>query len=230
MLSLIDADIIAYRAAAACNKESLQTAIRTTDSLLVDALLFCDYEDRFYDKWKLFLTGKDNFRYKLAVTAPYKGNRTQEKPKHLYSIRDFMVDKWNAVVCNGQEADDAICIEATKNMGEFVIVSLDKDFKQMEGHHFNFVKKEHLFVTAEQAQRFFYMQILMGDKADNIIGINGIGMVRAENMLIECATEQEMFDVCVESYDGNVDRVIENARLLWLRREEGQIWEPPKQV
>jgi 5'-3' exonuclease len=74
------------------------------------------------------------------------------------------------------------------------------------------------------------MQILMGDKADNIIGINGIGMVRAENMLIECTSEQEMFDVCVKAYDDSVDRVIENARLLWLRREEGQIWEPPKQV
>lgn len=229
MLALIDADIIAYRASAACETESLQTAIRTTDSVLVDALLFCDYEDRFYDKWKLFLTGKDNFRYDIAKTAVYKGNRTGPKPKHLQGVRKHMVDKWGAVICDGQEADDAIAIEATKNRDRSVIISLDKDFKQIAGHLFLFVKRQHLFLSEEQAIRFFYMQILMGDKADNIIGINGIGIVKSEKMLIECENEVEMFNVCVEAYDGNVDRVIENARLLWLRREEGQIWNPPKQ-
>lgn len=228
MLALIDADIVAYRAAAACETESLQTAIRTTDSVLVDALLFCDYEDRFYDKWKLFLTGKDNFRYDIAKTAVYKGNRTGPKPKHLQGVRKHMVDEWGAVICDGQEADDAIAIEATKNKDRSVIISLDKDFKQIAGHLFLFVKKQHLFFSEEQAIRFFYMQILMGDKADNIMGIDGIGIVKSEKMLIDCANEVEMFNVCVEAYDGNVDRVIENARLLWLRREEGQIWNPPK--
>jgi len=228
MLALIDADIVAYRAAAACETESLQTAIRTTDSVLVDALLFCDYEDRFYDKWKLFLTGKDNFRYDIAKTAVYKGNRTGPKPKHLQDVRKHMVNEWGAVICDGQEADDAIAIEATKNKDRSVIISLDKDFKQIAGHLFLFVKKQHLFLSEEQAIRFFYMQILMGDKADNIMGIDGIGIVKSEKMLIDCANEVEMFNVCAEAYDGNVDRVIENARLLWLRREEGQIWNPPK--
>ncbi len=37
----------------------------------------------------------------------------------------------------------------------------------------------------------------------------------------------EMWNVVVDAYDGDEERVIENARLLWLRREEGELWEPP---
>ncbi len=31
----------------------------------------------------------------------------------------------------------------------------------------------------------------------------------------------------VKAYDGDEGRVLENARLLWLRRYENQMWEPP---
>ena len=47
-------------------------------------------------------------------------------------------------------------------------------------------------------------------------------------ILGESTDEVEMYNKCVEAYDGDVDRVIENARLLWLRREEGQLWHPPE--
>ena len=43
-------------------------------------------------------------------------------------------------------------------------------------------------------------------------------------------TEQDLWEACVKAYDGDVDRVIENARLLWLRRTEGEIWQPPVNV
>jgi hypothetical protein len=46
-------------------------------------------------------------------------------------------------------------------------------------------------------------------------------------MLEEISTEVDMFNVCVEAYEGNVDRVVENGRLLWLRRYKGQMWTPP---
>jgi hypothetical protein len=49
-------------------------------------------------------------------------------------------------------------------------------------------------------------------------------------MLSEAKTEQDLWEACVKAYDGDVDRVIENARLLWLRRTEGEIWQPPVNV
>ena len=80
----------------------------------------------------------------------------------------------------------------------------------------------------DEATLFFYTQVLTGDAIDNIIGLKGIGPIKGGRMLDGCLTEAEMFKACVDAYDGNVDRVVENARLLWLRREEGQIWEPPE--
>ena len=71
------------------------------------------------------------------------------------------------------------------------------------------------------------MQILTGDTADNIIGLRGIGNVKAKKMLEDAADETEMFQRCVEAYDGNEDRVVENAHLLFLRRHEGQTWTSP---
>jgi 5'-3' exonuclease len=74
------------------------------------------------------------------------------------------------------------------------------------------------------------MQILTGDSADNIIGLKGIGPVKAEKILEGAVDECEMYQRCVEAYDGVEERVIENAHLLFLRRHEGQIWKPPTQT
>jgi len=40
--------------------------------------------------------------------------------------------------------------------------------------------------------------------------------------------EKELYEAVVKAYDGDEGRVLENARLLWLRREEGQMWQPPE--
>ena len=228
MIALIDADIVAYRCSAACENEKLAVAQKRTNGMLFDILMGVDHDDCFYDNWKLHLTGSGNFRNDVAVTAPYKGNRAdKQKPKHLEGVRQHLVDSWDAVMNNGQEADDAITIDATANEGNTIICSLDKDFMQKSGWHYNFIKKEHRFVSEEEGVRFFYSQILMGDVADNIKGLSKVGPVKANKMLAECTTEKEMYDVCVNAYSDE-DRVIENARLLWLRRYENQMWEPPK--
>ena len=72
--------------------------------------------------------------------------------------------------------------------------------------------------------KFFYTQILTGDRADNIKGLYGVGPKKAEKMLAECKTEADMYEECLHQYGGEEYRVIENARLLWLRREPDQLW------
>ena len=104
------------------------------------------------------------------------------------------------------------------------MVSLDKDFDQIPGWHYNFVKKKRYYVTPEEGMLFFYRQILMGDRIDNIIGIYGIGEKKSAKLLEDCVTEQDYYSKCVEMYDGDEDRVIENGRMLWLRRYDGEIW------
>jgi len=76
--------------------------------------------------------------------------------------------------------------------------------------------------------RFFYTQLLTGDRVDNIIGLKGIGPVKAAKALADLTTDIEMYNKVVEMYDGDKVRVLENARLLWLRRTPGEMWEAPE--
>jgi len=228
MIALLDSDIYAYRAAAACENEDELQAVRSVDSLIINTLMCGVDKCGYVDSWKLFLTGKGNFRNDIAVTAPYKGNRADKvKPKHLAALRKHLMQEWKATLSDGQEADDSIAIEATKLGDDGVIVSLDKDLDQVAGWHYNFVKREAYYITENVGLLRLYMQILTGDAADNIIGIRGVGNIKAKKMLEEATNEAELFQRCVEAYDGNEDRVVENAHLLFLRRHEGQTWIPP---
>ena len=56
----------------------------------------------------------------------------------------------------------------------------------------------------------------------------GIGPKKAEKLLAACTSVDDLWEACVKAYDGDTVRIVENARLLWLRRYEGQLWEPPK--
>ena len=225
MIALLDADILCYRVGFATNDDHENTAIETMAVFLEDLLMF-DLID--CEEHELFLTGKVNYRNDIAVTVPYKGNRKDvKKPVHLPLLREYLQTAWGATVSDGQEADDDIAIRATELGDESIIVSIDKDFMQVPGWHYNFVKKVKKYVTPEEGLRFFYKQILTGDSADNIKGMHRVGDVKATKMLADAKTEQELYACCVEAM--GLDRVLENARLLWLRRQPNQLWEPPSE-
>ena len=220
-VALIDADIICYRVGFASEDVDEALCLARVTELLHDIVYF----DLKCDDYKAYITGKGNFRYDIAVTEPYKGNRKDAKrPVHYEAIRNHL-QRLGAELVEGQEADDAVAIEASTNGGW--IVSIDKDLDQVEGWHYNFVKKEEYYVTEFEGLKNFYSQILTGDRVDNIIGLKGIGPVKAAKILADCKTEREMYDACVKAYDGNIERVTENGSLLWLRRAPNQTWYPP---
>lgn len=222
-VALLDSDIICYRVGFATDDETENTAIETMAVFLEDLIMF-DLVD--CEEHELFLTGKTNFRHDIAVTEPYKGNRKDaKKPKHLPLLREYLQLAWGAKVSENQEADDDIAIRATELGDDCVIVSIDKDFNQVPGWHYNFVKRVRNYVTPADGMRFFYKQILTGDAADNIKGLFRVGDVKATKMLAEAKTEVELYRSCVEAM--GEERVLENARLLWLRRKPDELWEPP---
>ena len=223
MKALIDGDILVYRIGFASENEPESIAVARCSEFIEDLILF-----NGFDKYQGYLTGKRNFRNEIAVTAPYKGNRKSAKPKHYQLLRDYMESAWSFTMIEDQEADDAIGIAAYEmEVGEYCICSIDKDLDMLRGDHYNFVKDERYFITEEEGIKNFYKQLLMGDRVDNIIGIKGIGTVKAERLLKECKNENEMYLAILEAYDGNAERVLENGRLLWIRREPNQIWTPP---
>ena len=181
------------------------------------------------EDYQTYLTGSTNFRFEIAKSYPYKGNRkATEKPKHLGTARDHMINKYEAVVSVEEEADDLISKAAAALNYNCVVASIDKDMLQLPCWHFNFGRNEWLQVDPKGGTKFFYHQILTGDRADNIVGLHGIGPKKADKLLQDCHTEEELWEVIVKAYDGDLERIIENARLLWLRRYDNEMWEPPQ--
>ena len=227
---LVDGDIIAYRAAFATQDDLPKDAEEKVE-ILLDFILEETLDFTTPDKYIVYLTGSNNFRFDIAKSYPYKGNRVKsEKPKHLKHVRNYLIKKFNAIVSEGEEADDLIAIEATRLGPDTIVASIDKDMLQIPCRHFNFNKEEWTTVDKWSGTKFFYTQILTGDNADNIKGLYGIGPVKAKKILEKCNTEEGLWEACVKAYEGDTDRVIENARLLWLRRREGEMWEPPVSV
>jgi hypothetical protein len=228
---LIDGDIIAYRAAFATQDFPSKKAEEKVDELM-DFIIgeTVDLPFPSPSDFQTYLTGRTNFRFDIAKSFPYKGNRAStEKPVHLGVARKWMEDNYSAIVSVDEEADDLISKGAAALDYKCVVASIDKDMLQLPCWHFNFGRNEWTKVSEFEGTLFFYTQILTGDAADNIKGLHGIGPKKAEKLLDGCDNEDSLWDAVVKAYDGNIERIVENARLLWLRRYEDELWEPPKE-
>ena len=205
------------------------------------------------DDLRVYLSGPTNFRDKLATAAEYKGNRPDEaKPVHGPSIVEFLQKKYDCDMSDGEEADDTMGIAQyamwLRDPYESVIVTLDKDLDMIPGLHYNFVKDKSYYIDEVTAMRKFYMQVITGDTVDNIIGCYRIGPAGAAK-LIDIPKgevplpelEKRWWRTCVEVYEDIMGKypekyppispeelALENARLLWIRREVNEIWEPRK--
>jgi len=212
--ALIDGDIVAYRAACTCEDDDSEDYVFSKVDDIVDKILF--YTDS--DEYKVYLTGSNNFR--KTIYPEYKAHRPTEKPFWLQKIREYLVKNWNAEICEGQEADDAMGINQTE---ETIICTIDKDLLMIPGQHYNFVKDEFQTVGYMDGLKHFYMQCLQGDRSDNIKGIPGIGPKKAERILEGCDSEYQMFKAVRNAY-GNDEEFLMNGRVLWIRRNVDEDW------
>lgn len=203
----------------------------------------------------LYLTGKDNFREKIAVTRPYKGNRQGKKPFHYNNLRVYLTGVLGAIVVDGMEADDAMSIEQT-GREDTIICSRDKDLLQVDGWQYQWElgaqpsfgphKVEgYGFLEKRKSKifgygiKFFLSQCLTGDSVDNILGIPRYGPSKAFELLENTKTYEEGLSCVVEAYKGFYgdvwkEALLENGRLLWMTREidkEGKpvLWELTKE-
>jgi len=217
MKLLIDGDPIVYKIAFASQKKQEDGSVKADPES--HALHSCKryiqeiIKDTKCSSYKIFLSGKGNFRDKIR--GDYKGNRSKvEKPVHYRAIRDYLESRYKAQVVTGMEADDALGLAQTEDTA---IATIDKDLLMVEGLHYNYNKKEWKTVTAEEGTRFFYKQMLTGDRVDNITGIKGIGDKKADKLLDEHDDWDKLIvDMYLDEFENGFQRAVENSQLLWM--------------
>jgi 5'-3' exonuclease len=147
----------------------------------------------------------DNWR--TECYPEYKANRKDARKPFWYDdIRAYMDITYKCVQGKCYEADDLIAMRAYANSGEgvdWVIVSIDKDFLQIMGTHYNWVKEELVTIDGPTALQNLAVQRIAGDGVDNIKGCPGIGDAKARAHLFNSKQpdlEAMILEMYTESY------------------------------
>ena len=182
MKLLIDADFIVYKNCAAA-----ETEVDFGDDVILVTSNFSDAYNatqRELTKLKnkfgafsdviLFFSDSENFRKKIL--PDYKGHRNRKKPCGYKRVISELKKEYKVIIKPTLEADDTMGIYATKYPGN-IIVSPDKDMKQIPGKLYNF--EETFTVSKEDGAKWHLIQSAAGDQTDGYSGVPGIGVKRA---------------------------------------------------
>lgn len=168
---------------------------------LIDGMVEEIREATKFDEYIICLSGKGNFRNHIAKQQPYKGNRdhvTVERPFHYEFIGQYILENHPSTIINGIEADDWCGIEQRKDLENTVVAFRDKDFKTFPGWHYKFScgkaqpAEPMWWITQEEANHFFFYQMLIGDNTDNIMGCGKKEWVKWGKTKIPCYNGEEL--------------------------------------
>lgn len=224
---LVDGDLIAYRVSATVPEgEPFELVEQRVDNLMQQII-----DQTNANEFHAVLSGKNNFRKK--INPEYKANRKDTVPPfYLQQARQYLVENWNAEISEGCEADDLLGIY---QKDDTIIASLDKDLLMIPGKHFSWEirgrngekewVREASFTTTTYMDgiRKLYIQALVGDKSDNITGVQGIGPVKANKIIDPLDDEQDMFDT-VRSMYGDDERLVMNLCCLYIMQNKDEPW------
>jgi len=225
MSALIDCDFIVYKNCAAAETEIdfgediILVASKFSDALrMVEEDLYRIAEDLgCFDDSILFFSDSTNFR--KTIDPDYKGHRNRKKPCGYKRVINALQETFPVVVLPQLEADDAMGIYSTKEPGQHVIVSPDKDMRQIPGELYN-LKDPVETIDEEEARRWHLIQTLAGDQTDGYAGVPGIGIKRAVALFEKEGYTWETVVNAFASKDLDEDVALRNARLAKILQSE----------
>lgn len=205
--ALIDGDICAYRAAILTEKEG-------GDELdvqeLVRSIVRTWTSESFCEKIIVGLSCPRDFGFRRLLSPEYKTNRDDlEKPEFLSCAFQGLKKAFRCVAIPSLEADDVLGILATNGKVQNpVIITIDKDLKQIPGWHYNPDKDDFpVKITEEEADYWCALQCLTGDSTDNYKGITkceafprGVGPKTAEKILKDRENNETLWDAVRKAY------------------------------
>jgi hypothetical protein len=244
---LADGDALAYYCAGSEDTSQAQARLN------LNSFLRACRESSGSESVRVLVTGRGSnkgYRYAVARTKPYQGTRSSgRRPYNWEFLREVIEGGFNpdfpVEITNGAEADDLFGKYAVI-LGWMNVVHLtqDKDMRMLPGLHMDW--KERTFCTVEPdtwelihngktyGRKWFWLQMLHGDTADNIPGLPKYitpagkpalcGEVTAGKLLdgttCEADARSRVFGLYAAWYgeDWRI-HLLEQAVLLWMRRD-----------
>lgn len=176
---------------------------------------------------KIYVKGNSkNYRSNIASSVEYKANRG-DKPFYHEFARRYLIDEMNAVPVDDQETDDQLGIEQMLGNRLTCICTKDKDLLTIPGWNFNWITHKLTSITEQEADKYFYSQLLIGDRADNIKGLPGIGPKKAEVILKDKIEKKDLLQAVLSAFkeQGYTEALVEEiGRLMYIRRRPDEMW------
>lgn len=165
-------------------KESLNKYKEHFKKIIADYVTTAEVESIAYNwtigKTMVILSDDTNFRY--DIYPEYKAKRSEKKGilKRLkkWAMKEYIYEP-------NTEADDVVAYYVKNGALGF---TTDKDlFKGVAGIWYNTHYKHRCWVRTNKkdALRFFKCQILAGDPVDEIPSLDGIGLIKAERLMLK---------------------------------------------
>ena len=225
MRALIDADNLAFACAASAEEEDVEVACTRADSFIENILA-----ETGATEYELWFSGDNNFRYN--VYPEYKGNRKASyRPLWEKEVKQYITEKWEAYWTDDIEADDMLGIRQLE-CTDTILAHLDKDLNQIKGLHYNWelrrlgevVREKRIYtVSNEEADYWFFYQLLVGDTTDNIKGVRGIGPKKAAGILHGCESNRERYEAVLGRYSSEEELDL-NAQCVYIHRKHNDHW------
>lgn len=245
---LLDADFLIYQAAATV--KTLPTAIRRFYKLVLEFMFLTGTKEcrifitptncakcnrYFYPTVKVYQDQRKK-RQEIPLKGPLKGHLLNNPDEYAQHGIRVAASDWF-------EADDLMIIHAHELGDDGIVCSGDKDLRLTPGPWWdneigrvNTIPNRFGYLYWDEdapnnarckgrGTKFFWAQMLMGDSADNVKGIqtyNGrlCGPAAAFEILHEIESESEAANLVCRAYAAIGQNVLAEAEMVWLRRSE----------
>lgn len=191
-IALIDGDIVLYQMAyssekseeeysfstngMASNTDDAQEATKERIRVKIDEFMQSLHDQVGFQCYLAYLSPprKGSYRDEKSLSQRYKGNRTSEKPVYFDFVRAYLQERWQFVEVERVETDDMLGVQqiywSNIENTRSIIVTKDKDLKQIPGWNYNWDNQELVEIKREQGHHMLWKQMLTGDSTDNILG------------------------------------------------------------